>query len=448
MDNICAIATGATPAGISIIRISGNSCISEINKIFKGPDLTKVSANTINYGKIINNQQIIDEVLVSVMRAPKSFTGEDIVEINCHGGLLMTEKILNIVLQLDIKLATRGEFSKRAFLNGKKNLDQITQINDIIGAKNDTALDLAINTFNTSTNELIEGLRSSLLDIITTIEVSIDYPEYDDIELLTNNKLIPMISTFNDDIEQIIIDSKRGAIFKNGLDVAIVGQPNVGKSSLLNYMSKQDKAIVTEIAGTTRDIVESTINLRGLTLNLLDTAGIRATDDVVEKIGVELSLEKINEAELVIYVLDGSRPIIAEELELYTQICTKNHIVVINKSDLAVNSDYNQFIDKVVISAFKQDGITKIEEQILKVLDLKNFDSKNAKYISRLQDISKLEQIKQILCSSLEQLSIGMPIDTIEIDLKDCLFMLGEIIGIEVQDDLLNELFSRFCLGK
>ncbi|WOO89233.1 tRNA uridine-5-carboxymethylaminomethyl(34) synthesis GTPase MnmE [Mollicutes bacterium LVI A0078] len=448
MNNIAAIATGLSAAGISIIRISGETSISEVNKIFKGQDLTTVKPNTLNYGHIVDGDQVIDEVLVGIMHNPRSFTGEDVVEINCHGGMLITERILKLVLTLDVEVAEPGEFSKRAFLNGKKSLSEVSQTMELIEAKNETALNLAINTFSNPTNKLVEGLRSKLMDIISVIEVSIDYPEYDDIEEMTNEKLLPKIDLFQSEISAIIEDSKRGALFKNGIDVAIVGSPNVGKSSLLNYMSRENRAIVTDIAGTTRDVVETEINMKGLTLNLLDTAGIRETEDVVEKIGVEKSREQIELAKLVLFVVDSSRQLTPEEIELYELVSNKNHIVILNKTDLELQVDTTHFENFISLSALNQSGIENLEHKILEVLDLDNFDSQNAKYINRIQDVQKLEKTKMLLDEVREQIEFGMPVDTVEIDLKDALFSLGEILGIEVKNDLLNELFSRFCLGK
>lgn len=448
VNNIAAIATGLSPAGISIIRISGDTSIEEINKIFKGPNLTAVNANTLTYGHIINGDKIIDEVLIGVMHNPRSFTGENVIEINCHGGMLITEKILKLVLKLDVEMAEPGEFSKRAFLNGKKSLSEVNQAMELIEAKNETALNLAINTFSNPTNKLVEGLRSKLMDIISLIEVSIDYPEYDDIEEMTNEKLMPLIINFQTEISEIIEDSKRGALFKNGIDVAIIGSPNVGKSSLLNYMSRENKAIVTDIAGTTRDVVESEINMKGLTLNLLDTAGIRKTDDIVEQIGVERSREQIENAKLVLFVVDSSRELNDEEQELYKLVQTKSHIVILNKTDLELKVDTSLFDNFVSLSALNQHGIDNLENKILEVLDLENFDSQSAKYVNRIQDVAKLEKTQELLSDVKDQIDFGMPIDTVEIDLKDALFTLGEILGIEVKNDLLNELFSRFCLGK
>ncbi len=448
VNNIAAIATGLSPAGISIIRISGATAIAEINQVFKGKDLTQVAANTLTYGHIVDGEQIIDEVLIGIMHNPRSFTGEDVVEINCHGGMLITERILKLILKLDIEMAEPGEFSKRAFLNGKKTLSEVNQAMELIEAKNETALNLAINTFSNPTNKLVEGLRSKLMDIISVIEVSIDYPEYDDIEEMTNSNLLPEIESFQTEITQIIEDSKRGALFKNGIDVAIVGSPNVGKSSLLNYMTRENKAIVTDIAGTTRDVVESEINMKGLTLNLLDTAGIRKTNDVVEQIGVERSHEQIELAKLVLFVVDSSRPLTTEEVELYSHVKTKNHIVILNKTDLEQQVDISLFEEVVNLSALNQSGIESLENKILEVLDLENFDSQNAKYVNRIQDVAKLEKTAELLDDVKAQIEFGMPVDTVEIDLKDALFSLGEILGIEVKNDLLNELFSRFCLGK
>lgn len=448
MSNIGAIATGLSPGGISIIRVSGETAIEQVNQIIRGCDLTQVGANTINYCKIVNDNQIIDEVLVSVFKAPKSFTGEDTVEINCHGGILLSNRILNLLLQLDIELATPGEFSKRAFLNGKKTLEEVTVAMDLINAKNENALNLAINTLNESTNLLIEKLRLQLMDIISTIEVSIDYPEYDDIEVVTNQKLLPKIIEFKSDLNEIIIDSKRGELFKTGIDVAIIGSPNVGKSSLLNYLSNNNKAIVTNIPGTTRDIVTSEVNLRGLTLNLLDTAGIRVTDDEVEQIGIDRSMEQIKQAQLILYVVDGSRELTMEEIQLYNLVKSTNHIVIVNKDDQTTKVNTSYFTQYVTISALNRSGLDQLENEIFRVFDLTNYDSLNAKYISQVNDLQKLIETRDLMDNVLSQIDLGLPIDTIEIDLKESMFKLGEILGIEVKNDLLNELFSRFCLGK
>lgn len=448
MNNIAAISTGLAPGGISIIRVSGVNPIEEVNKIFKSSDLTKKAANTITFGHIVDGEKIIDEVLVSVFKAPYSFTGEETVEINCHGGILITNKILDMLLRLDIELAEPGEFSKRAFLNGKKSLEQATVAMDLINAKNENSLNLAINTLNHSTNLLIEQLRNQLMDIISVIEVSIDYPEYDDIVTLTNNQLLPLIKQFKQELEEILVDSQRGELFKSGIDVAIVGSPNVGKSSLLNYLSKNPKAIVTDIPGTTRDIVSSEINLNGLTLNLLDTAGIRETNNIVEQIGVSRSFEQIELAQLILFVVDGSRSMNDEEYLLYDRIKNKKHIIVINKSDKPQIENRFEDENSVQISALEQTGITELEKKIFQVFDIIGFDAVNAKYIARQQDLNSLVEVDHLIDNVISQIDLGLPIDTVEIDLKEAMFKLGEILGVEVKNDLLNELFSRFCLGK
>ncbi len=448
VNNIAAIATGLSPAGISIIRVSGDTAIEEVNKIFKGKNLNDVAPYTLSYGHIVDNERIIDEVLIGIMHAPHSYTGENTVEINCHGGILITKHILKLLLTLEIKLAEPGEFSKRAFLNGKKSFEQVTQIKDLIAAKNETALALSINTFNNSTQQLIEDLRSNLMDIITTIEVNIDYPEYEDLEQLTTNKLLRDVNKFKSSIVQIIDDSKRGSLFKAGVNVAIVGSPNVGKSSLLNYLSAEDKAIVTNIAGTTRDIVENQINLKGLTLNLLDTAGIRDTNDVVEQIGVEKSYDQIENAELILFVVDSTKQLTNFELELYDKIKLKNHIVILNKIDLGLSVNEDLFSSSIKMSIVQKTGIDELEDKILNILDLNKFDVTTAKVINNIADLEKLNNVHKLLCNVEEDLKLAIPIDTIEIDLKEALFILGDILGIEVKSDLLNELFSRFCLGK
>ncbi len=448
-DIIAAKATGNAVGGISIIRVSGEGSICKINSLFKGENLNCVDSHTINYGKIIDGKREVDEVLVSVMKAPKTFTGEDVVEINCHGGLLITNNILEQVLNIDgIRMAEPGEFSKRAFMNGKKSLIATKAINDIINATNDTAIQMATTSFEERSSSNIEGIRSALMDIIANIEVNIDYPEYEDIEEFTNNYLHNKILLLSQEIDKTIIYSKQGSIYNSGLTTAIIGSPNVGKSTLLNALTKEERAIVTDIEGTTTDSIEATVNLSTLTLNLVDTAGIRETTNLIEKLGVDKSKEWILKSDLVLFIVDGSRQLTKEEKDLYLSIKNENVIVIINKVDLQ-DLDFTDFFeDYIKISAFNGDNLEMIETKIIEIFNLATFDVNSGKYLTDLSDLLKLKEAKIHLEEAIKNIALGVPIDIIEVDLKEAMFKLGEILGIEVKSDLLNELFSRFCLGK
>lgn len=447
MYNIVAISTAVSNSGVSIIKISGESSIQEVNKIFKGSDLTQVKNNTINYGKILEDSIEIDEVLVSIMRGPKSFTGEDVVEINCHGGILITQRIIQLLLTLDIEMAMPGDFSKRAFLNGKKSMVDLQKKLDLINAKNDLSLQMAIKP-NDQKNNLIENLRSEILKIITLISVNIDYPEYEDLEEMTTNKVETKIDNLLKQINVIIENTQKGEKIKNGIKTAIIGKPNVGKSSILNYLSQNDKAIVTNIAGTTRDIVSSEINLKGITLQLMDTAGIRDTNNLVEQIGVQKSIELIESAELILFVVDGSIDLTIEEKKLYQSIINKNHLVIINKIDLDIQTELNLFEDYILISVLNNQGFNYLENKIMENLDLLDFDVQINTFLNTTHELNQFINVKNILNEIKSSLIIGIEVDNLEIDLKECLFILGRLIGLEVEENLLDEMFSKFCLGK
>lgn len=446
-ETIAAITTPLGLGGVAIIRISGSEAIEEINKIFKGKDLTKVASHTLNYGHIVYSNQLIDEVLIGVMKNPHSYTGEDIVEINCHGGIYLTNKILEIVLENPfIRLAEPGEFTKRAFLNGKKSLLAAKASNDLINAKTEVARTIAMSNLSEQTSDLIAKLREQLLTIIAQIEVNIDYPEYQDIEEYSGQIIGDQINQFLIDIDQIIIDSMKGELYTNGIKTAIIGAPNVGKSTLLNQLSRFEKAIVTEIAGTTRDVIESEVNLGNIVLHLYDTAGIRETEDVVESIGVQKSIELIDSVALILFIIDSTRPLTEDEEMLLKRISNKNHLILANKAD---HEEANYLVnDALVISAKTGLNIGEIEKQIIDKFDLANFNALNARVLSSTQDLAKLRRVRSNIASANEQIQAHMPIDIIEIDLKEALFSLGEILGIQAQENLLDELFSRFCLGK
>ena len=333
-DTIAAISTALGVGAISIIRVSGNDSIKIVNEIFKGKDLTKQNTHTIHYGYIVDNEKIIDEVLVSIMKSPKTFTKEDIVEINCHGGIATTNKVLELVLNKGARLAEPGEFTKRAFLNGRIDLIEADGIMNLISSKTDKARQLSINQLSGKVSNNIAYLREELIKIISNIEVNIDYPEYEDIEVLSNEKILPSIQLLKQKLTTIIKESEDGKLINEGINVGIIGRPNVGKSSLLNSLLEENKAIVTDIEGTTRDIVEGTITLNGVVLNIIDTAGIRKTDNIVEQIGVEKSYEIIDKSDLIIFVLNNNEELTQEDLELYQKIQNKEHIIVLNKIDL------------------------------------------------------------------------------------------------------------------
>lgn len=446
-DTIAAIATPFGTAGISIIRISGSEAIRLSNQVFKGKNLTKVKSHTVTYGHIIDKQgNTIDEVLVTIMKAPKTFTAEDTVEISCHGGILVTQKVLERVLETGIKLAEPGEFSKRAYVNGRIDLTQAEAIMDLIHAKNENAMKLALSGLRGDIKKGIQDIREELLHIIAQIEVNIDYPEYDDATTMGNELIKPEVITIKQKLHRLLDDSNKGIIMREGVKTAIVGKPNVGKSSLLNALLKEERAIVTDIEGTTRDTIEAYINIGNITLNLIDTAGIRETADVVEKIGVDRSKKAINEAELIILVLDQSRKISKEDIELLDATKDKKRIIVGNKNDL--NKALDLDIHMLSLSTLTKEGLSDLEKEIVKVLEMEDIQEKDFNVISNMRHIGKIKETIQSLEDVLNAIEIDMPIDMTEIDLKKAWQTLGEITGDYHPEDLISELFSKFCLGK
>jgi tRNA modification GTPase len=449
-DTIVAISTSLGVGGISILRISGNSAVSIVNKCFKGKNLETVKTHTINYGHIINNGYIIDEVLVSVMKSPKTYTTEDVVEINCHGGISVTKKILEILIKNGARQAEPGEFTKRAFLNGRIDLIEAEGVMDLINSKTEEARSLAINQVDGRVSELINSLRNEIIQILANIEVNIDYPEYEDIEEITTEILIPKISKVKTEVEKIINESKNGKIIKEGINTVIIGRPNVGKSSLLNSLIDEEKAIVTEIAGTTRDIVEGQLNIDGLLLNIIDTAGIRKTEDVVEKIGVKKSLELIEKAELILFVLNNNEELSKEDEEIIEKLEDKTAIFIINKMDLDNKLNLNLFQSekRVLISALNKNGIHDLKNKIKELFEIEKIKSKDLNFLTNARSIGILENIKELIDQTEENIKNQMPIDIIEIDIKKIWTNLGEIIGETYDDELIDQLFKQFCLGK
>lgn len=446
-DTIAAISTTTGIGAISIIRLSGPESLEIASKVFT-KDLTKVETHTIHYGYIKNNNEKIDEVLVSVMKAPKTFTKEDIVEINCHGGIATTNKVLEILLNNGARLAEPGEFTKRAFLNGRIDLLEAEATMDLISSKSDKARKMSLNTLTGETSNLIKNLRSDIVGIISNIEVNIDYPEYEDIEVLTNEKILPEIQRFKEKLEKIIKKSQDSKVIKEGIKVGIIGKPNVGKSSLLNSLLEEEKAIVTNVPGTTRDIVEGTIILDNVILNIIDTAGIRESDDIVEKIGIEKSLAIINEADLVIFILNNNEKITAEEKELLEKLKDKKKIIVINKIDLENKLDKSILDNYIEISAKENIGIEKIKDEIKRLFNLGELEASDLTYMSNARSISLLGKSLNNINDAISEINNNSPIDIVEFHLKDAWNNLGEIIGETYTDELLDELFSRFCLGK
>lgn len=447
-DTIAAISTTTGAGAISIIRVSGDKAIDLVNKIFKEKDLTKVLSHTIHYGHIEYKGKIEDEVLVSIMRSPKTFTTEDVVEINCHGSIVVTKKILEILLTIGCRMAEPGEFTKRAFLNGRIDLIEAEGVMDLINSKSESEKKLALNQIEGKVSNLIKELRQKILEVLAQIEVKIDYPEYEDIEEVTYNDLKENINIVEQEIKRIIRESENGKIIKEGIKTAIVGRPNVGKSSLLNNLLQEEKAIVTDIAGTTRDIVEGTIIINGVKLDLIDTAGIRKTNDIVESIGVNKSLETINKADLILLVLNNNEELTDYDKEILDSIKDKKHIIIINKIDL--ESKIGNIEDKniIKISALNNKGIEELKNKITEMYNLEEIESKDATYLTNARGLALLKQTEEIITEVNRGIKNQEPIDMIEIDLKRIWELLGEITGETYQEELINQLFSQFCLGK
>ncbi len=445
LDTICAISTAYGTAGISVIRVSGDEAIEKVNKIFKGTNLTKVKSHTLHYGFILDkDKKLLDEVMVAILRAPRSFTTEDMVEISTHGGILVTNKVLKRLLEVGIRLARPGEFTERAFVHGRIDLAESEAVMDLISARNENALKLAMQGLRGNVSKLIDDLRLELLDIIAHIEVNIDYPEYDDTVIMTNEVIKPRIEAFIKRLDEILYDANKGRLIREGVNTAIIGKPNVGKSSLLNALLKEERAIVTDVAGTTRDTIEASLNLGGITLNLIDTAGIRATLDKVEKIGITRSKKAIEEAELVILVLDLSEELTKEDEQLLELTKDKVRILVGNKKDLGSKLNIK---DLIPLSVLNNEGLELLEKRILDKLKLTEINT-DFNYISNVRHIQKIEEAKELLIDVLESIRVGLPIDMVEINIKKAWEILGSIVGKYHPEDLIDELFRKFCLGK
>jgi len=451
-DTICAIATSAGVGAISIIRVSGKDAINIVNSIFKGKNLSKVESHTINYGNIVDNENVIDEVLVSVMRAPKTFTREDVVEINTHGGIAPTNKVLELLLEKGCRLAEPGEFTKRAFLNGRIDLLEAEAVMDLIEAKTDIQRKMAVNQLNGKTSDLINKLRNDMVEIIANINVNIDYPEYDDVDIITNDILMPKINNLKERINEILNESQNGKLIKNGLKTAIIGKPNVGKSSLLNKLLEEDKAIVTDIAGTTRDIVEGSIVINGILLNIIDTAGIRNTSNKVEAIGVEKSIKMIDESDLVLFMINNNEKLDDELLNLLKKVKEKKYLVLINKIDLdtQINRELLEVDESKIVnlSLINNEGIEELKKKIVDLFGIEGIISKDPTYLNNARCIGILKNCLNKITEVEQSLNSNMPIDMIELDIKFIWEELGKINGSTYEEELLDEMFKRFCLGK
>ena len=452
-DTICAISTSQGVGAIAIIRVSGTESIDITNKIFKGKDLTQVDTHTINYGHVVDNSgNIIDEVLVSLMRAPRTFTAEDTIEINTHGGIAATNKVLELLLINGCRLAEPGEFTKRAFLNGRIDLLEAEAVMDMINAKTNIQREMAVNQISGKVSSLINDLRDDMVQIISNINVNIDYPEYDDVEEMTNEVLVPKITSLKQRIEKILKESENGRIIRDGIKTSIIGRPNVGKSSLLNALLEEEKAIVTDIAGTTRDIVEGQININGIILNMIDTAGIRNTDDKIEAIGVEKSKKMMKESDLVLFVLNNNEELTEDIEELLKEVKNKNYIVLINKIDLESKLDLSKLDileDKIVKMSIKNNqGIEELKDKIIELFNISQIQTADLTYLNNARSISILKSCLESIIEVEKGVKNNQPIDMIELDIKDIWEKLGTINGTTYEEELLDEMFSRFCLGK
>lgn len=457
-DTIAAISTPVGEGGISIIRISGEDAVAVAKRLYHGSkDLAQVASHTINYGHIVDPDTgaEVDEVMVSVMRAPHTYTCEDVVEINCHGGLLATNRILQLVLSYGARMAEPGEFTKRAFLNGRIDLSQSEAVMDLIRAKTDKSMKVALNQLDGDLSRLIRHLRQDILDVLAQVEVNIDYPEYDAVEEMTTKMLKEKALDIQQRIQALLKTAKQGKVLREGLATAIIGRPNVGKSSLLNTLLHEDKAIVTDVAGTTRDVIEEYVNVDGVPLKLIDTAGIRDTDDTVEKIGVERSKRALDAADLILLLIDSSAPLTAEDCELLTATHGKQRIVILNKTDLPRRVDLDELKkltdgDALIeTSIVKHEGMDQLGQQISKMFFNEGIESsQNNVMVTNARHIGLLHQANAALSDVLKGINAGMPMDLVQIDMTRCWDLLGEITGDSYQDELLDQLFSQFCLGK
>ena len=456
-DTITSISTPMGEGAIGIVRLSGPEAVEIGDKLYKGKKKLKdVPSHTINYGHIIDPEtdEVVEEVMISVLRAPKTFTREDIIEINCHGGILTINRILELTMTHGARMAEPGEYTKRAFLNGRIDLSQAEAVMDFIRSKTDRASKVAMNQIEGRLSDLIKQQRQSILEILAQVEVNIDYPEYDDVEDATTEFLLAQSKKIKNEIDQLLETGTQGKIMREGLSTVIVGKPNVGKSSMLNNLIQDNKAIVTEVAGTTRDVLEEYVNVRGVPLRLVDTAGIRDTEDIVEKIGVERSRKALSEADLILFVLNNNEPLTEEDRTLYEVIKNEDAIVIVNKTDLERQLDIEEVktmigdTPLIQTSMLKQEGVDELELQIRDLFFGGEVQNQDMTYVSNSRHISLLKQARQTIQDAIDAAEAGIPMDMVQIDLTRTWELLGEIIGESASDELINQLFSQFCLGK
>lgn len=456
-DTITSISTPMGEGAIGIVRLSGPQAIEIGDILYKGKKkLSEVETHTINYGHIIDPEtnETVEEVMVSVLRAPKTFTREDIIEINCHGGILTINRILELTMTYGARMAEPGEYTKRAFLNGRIDLSQAEAVMDFIRSKTDRASKVAMNQIEGRLSDLIKKQRQSILEILAQVEVNIDYPEYDDVEDATTDFLLEQSKRIKEEINQLLETGAQGKIMREGLSTVIVGRPNVGKSSMLNNLIQDNKAIVTEVAGTTRDVLEEYVNVRGVPLRLVDTAGIRDTEDIVEKIGVERSRKALSGADLILFVLNNNEPLTEDDQTLFEVIKNEDVIVIINKTDLEQRLDVSELREMIgdmpliQTSMLKQEGIDELEIQIKDLFFGGEVQNQDMTYVSNSRHISLLKQARQSIQDAIDAAESGIPMDMVQIDLTRTWEILGEIIGESASDELIDQLFSQFCLGK
>lgn len=457
LDTITSISTPMGEGAIGIVRLSGPQAVEIADKLYKGKHLLNdVPSHTINYGHIIDpeSKEVVEEVMVSVLRAPKTFTREDIIEINCHGGILTINRVLELTMTYGARMAEPGEFTKRAFLNGRIDLSQAEAVMDFIRSKTDRASKVAMNQIEGRLSDLIKKQRQSISEILAQVEVNIDYPEYDDVEDATTEFLLEQSKEIKQEINRLLDTGAQGKIMREGLSTVIVGKPNVGKSSMLNNLIQDNKAIVTEVAGTTRDVLEEYVNVRGVPLRLVDTAGIRETEDIVEKIGVERSRKALSQADLILFVLNNNEALTQEDYTLYEVVKNEDVIVIVNKMDLEQNIDINEVKDMIgdtpliQTSMLKQEGIDELEIQIRDLFFGGEVQNQDMTYVSNSRHISLLKQARQTIQDAIDAAESGVPMDMVQIDLTRTWEILGEIIGETASDELIDQLFSQFCLGK
>ncbi|AZP93975.1 tRNA uridine-5-carboxymethylaminomethyl(34) synthesis GTPase MnmE [Enterococcus mundtii] len=457
-DTIAAISTPPGEGAISIVRLSGDQALTIANKVYQSGNkqLLDVPSHTIHYGHIVDpkSEQLIDEVMVSVMRAPRTFTREDVVEINCHGGIVVVNQILQLLLREGARLAEPGEFTKRAFLNGRVDLSQAEAVMDLIRAKTDKAMGVALNQLDGNLSALIRSLRQEILETLAQVEVNIDYPEYDDVEELTTKLLLEKAQMIQQRIEVLLATSQQGKVLREGLSTAIIGRPNVGKSSLLNHLLREEKAIVTDIAGTTRDVIEEYVNVRGVPLKLIDTAGIRETEDIVEQIGVARSRKALAESELILLVLNQSEPLTIEDEQLLEATKGLKRIILLNKTDLPKQLEEDKLLSLIedepvfAVSVANNEGLDRLETAISELFFGGQTGERDATYVSNTRHIALLEKAAISLQEVIAGIDAGMPVDLVQMDMTRCWDYLGEVVGDSVQDELITQLFSQFCLGK